>query len=74
MTYKIEDKGWSVSERLHNLEIYTNITACFGNIPNPDYRYAHLSFLDSSKTTSIDDYIRNEYYSNYRWESATCVK
>ena len=76
MDYTIEDRGWSGSDKLHILEIYTNITPkCFGDTPNPEYKYARLGFIDSSETTSIDDYIRDEYnYTNYRWDNAACAK
>lgn len=75
MTYSISDEMWSVEPTyIHSLAIYTNLTACFGNTPNPDYKYAYLSFYDSTETTSIDDFIRDEYDGNSRWNSADCVK
>lgn len=75
MTYSIKDSSYSISERYHSLEIYTNITPkCFGNQPNPEYKYARLTFTDNNQTASIDDFIRDNYDSNYRWHNADCVK
>lgn len=74
MDYFIENGTNDSTRYYHELIIHTDITSCFGSTSNPEYKQAYLSFEDNNETASIDDFIRDEYDGNARWQSAQCGK